>query len=290
MGIAIVTGSNSGIGRATAVHLARHGHTVYATMRDPAKAAKLLDAAAEAGVGLEVLALDVTSEASVAGALGSVLDAHGHVDVLVNNAGIAGNAVTEECPIATYQRLMDTNLYGAVRCIQTVLPAMRAQQRGCIVNISSMAGRIALLAQAPYVASKWALEGISEALAQEVSGFGIRVAIVEPGITRSAIFAKNVDAPNQSGAYDGHYRRMFQFYAAGIPKATPAEAVAEVVLRAITTDQPRLRYAASWGGPEMIAARAAMTDEDWVALGASTDDSEYYARFRRLFGLDIGPA
>ena len=287
MGIAIVTGSNSGIGRATAAHLARHGHTVYATMRDPGKAGKLLAATGQAGLDLRILALDVTSDESVAGAIRSVLDAHGQVDVLVNNAGIAGNAVTEECPIATYRAVMDANLYGAVRCIQAVLPAMRERRRGCIVNISSVVGRVAVLAQAPYVASKWALEGMCEALAHEVAAFGIRVAIVEPGITRSAIFAKNVDAPNQSGAYDGHYRRMFQFYAAGIPRATPAEEVAEVVLHAITTDQPTLRYAVSWGGPEMIAGRAAMTDEAWIALGAIAADAAYYARFKEVFGLDI---
>jgi NAD(P)-dependent dehydrogenase (short-subunit alcohol dehydrogenase family) len=254
-------------------------------MRDPGKAGKLLAATGQAGLDLRILALDVTSDDSVAGAIRSVLDAHGHVDVLVNNAGIAGNAVTEECPIATYRAVMDANLYGAVRCIQAVLPVMRERQRGCIVNISSVVGRVAVLAQAPYTASKWALEGMSEALAHEVAAFGIRVAIVEPGITRSAIFAKNVDAPNQSGAYDGHYRRMFQFYAAGIPRATPAEEVAEVVLRAITTDRPMLRYAVSWGGPEMIAGRAAMTDEAWVALGAIADDAAYHARFKEVFGL-----
>lgn len=289
MSVAIVTGSNSGIGRATAVHLAASGMTVYATMRDPAKAAKLQAAAAEAGTSVEVLALDVTDDASVQAAIGGVLERHGAVDLLVNNAGIGGNATVEECPIATFDAVMDANLYGAVRCIQAVLPAMRARRQGCIVNISSVVGRVAAIAQAPYVASKWALEGMSEELAHEVAPFGVRVVIVEPGITKSAIFAKNVDAPNQSGAYDPHYRRMFQFYGAGIPQATPPEEVAAVVLDAYRTDAPRLRYTVSWGSAPMVAGRAAMADEDWVAMGASADDADYYAAFEQYLGLDIRP-
>jgi NAD(P)-dependent dehydrogenase (short-subunit alcohol dehydrogenase family) len=132
------------------------------------------------------------------------------------------------------------------------------------------------------------MEAMSEGLAQEVAPFGIRVAIIEPGITKSAIFAKNVDAPNKTGAYDAHYRRLFQFYAAGIPAATPPEEVATLVHQAVTTDKPKLRYACSWGGNELVAGRAAMTDEEWVALGALEDD-DYYARFAEAFGVDIRP-
>jgi NAD(P)-dependent dehydrogenase (short-subunit alcohol dehydrogenase family) len=148
---------------------------------------------------------------------------------------------------------------------------------------------VAATAQSPYVASKWALEGLSEGLAQELAPFGIRVAIIEPGMTKSAIFAKSVDAPNATGAYDAPYRRMFQFYAAGLADATDPFEVAEVIRHAITTEEPKLRYAVSWGGPEMIDGRAAMSDEDWVQLGAAADDAEYYDRFERHFGLDIRP-
>ena len=111
---------------------------------------------------------------------------------------------------------MNINLCGAVRCTQAVLPGMRQRGSGAIVNITSVAGRVAALAQSPYVASKWALEGLSEGIAQELAPFGIRVVIIEPGITKSAIFAKSVDYPNATGAYEDHYRRMFQMYATGI--------------------------------------------------------------------------
>jgi NAD(P)-dependent dehydrogenase (short-subunit alcohol dehydrogenase family) len=287
MTVALVTGSNSGIGRATAVHLARQGFDVYATMRNLANAEKLQGMADQAGVALELVQLDVGDDGSVRRGVGEVLEMAGRVDVLVNNAGVGGNGVTEECSIDLYEEVMNANLYGTIRCIQAVLPGMRKQGSGSIVNISSVVGKVAHIAQSPYYVSKWAVEAMSEGLAQEVAPFGIRVAVIEPGITKSAIFAKNVDAPNQTGAYEAHYRRLFQFYAAGIPVATPPEEVAALVYQAVTTDKPKLRYACSWGGTELVAGRAAMSDEDWVALGAIEDDDEYYASFSDAFGVDI---
>ncbi|HEY0520530.1 MAG TPA: SDR family oxidoreductase [Ilumatobacteraceae bacterium] len=290
MTISVVTGANSGIGRATAIHLAEQGHVVYGTVRSVDKAGKLQSMASDAGVEVNLVELDVADDESVRAGFGHVLDeTNGVVDVLVNNAGVGGNAVAEECPPSTYLDIMNVNLCGAVRCLQQVLPGMRTRRRGAIVNITSIAGRIAALAQSPYVASKWAFEGLSEGLAQELAPFGIRVAIIEPGVTKSAIFAKNIDAPNQSGAYDAHYRRMLQFYATGYPRATDPFEVGRLIHHAITTDTPQLRYAVSWAGPEFIEAREAMSDEDWVALGEYTDDAQYYTAFKSAFGLDIAP-
>ena len=289
MTVALVTGSNSGIGRATAIHLARQGFDVYASMRNLDKADKLLAAVADAGTSVQLVQLDVGDDASVTRGVGEVLERAGQVDVLVNNAGVGGNAVTEECPISLYEEVMNANLYGAIRCTQAVLPGMRERRSGCIVNVSSVTGLIAAIGQSPYAVSKWAVEAMSEGLAQEVAPFGIRVVIIEPGITKSAIFAKNVDAPNQTGAYDAHYRRMFQFYAAGIPVATPPEEVGALIYDAITTDKPQLRYACSWGGQAIADGRASMTDAEWVALGAIEDDDEYYVRFSEAFGVDIRP-
>jgi NAD(P)-dependent dehydrogenase (short-subunit alcohol dehydrogenase family) len=164
---------------------------------------------------------------------------------------------------------------------------MRGRGRGAIVNITSVTGRIAALAQSPYVASKWALEGVSEELAQELAPFGIRVVIVEPGVTKTAIFAKNIDTPHQTGAYDAAYRRMFQMYAAGLAHATDPFEVGKVVHHAITSPQPVLRHAVSWGASELIAGRAALTDEQWVELGACADDEAYYDGFVGAFGLDL---
>ncbi len=285
--VSVVTGANSGIGRAIAIHLAEQGHTVYGTVRSLDKATKLNAMAAERGVTVNLVVLDVADDDSVRIGLARVLAEAGHVDVLVNNAGIGGNAVAEECPPSLYLSVMDVNLCGAVRCLQALLPQMRERRSGCIVNITSVAGRVAPLAQSPYVASKWAFEGLSEGLAQELAPFGIRVAIVEPGVTKSAIFAKNIDAPNQSGAYDDAYRRLFQFYAAGLAHATDPFEVAALVHHAITTDAPKLRYPVSWGGPELIAGRQQITDEEWVALADHPDDDAYHDAFAAAFGVDL---
>jgi NAD(P)-dependent dehydrogenase (short-subunit alcohol dehydrogenase family) len=285
--VAVVTGANSGIGRAIAIHLAGNGYTVYGTVRSTTKATKLLAMAGDAGVEVKLAELDIADDESVRAGFEQILAEAGQVDVLVNNAGVGGNAVAEECPTSLYLDVMNVNLCGAVRCLQAVLPGMRERRSGTIVNITSVTGRLAALAQSPYVTSKWAFEGLSEGLAQELVPFGIRVAIIEPGVTKSAIFAKNIDAPNQSGAYDDAYRRMFQFYAAGMAHATDPFEVAAVVHHAITTDQPVLRYPVSWAGPEIVRGRAAMTDEQWVALGDHDTDDEYYDAFVDAFGVDL---
>jgi NAD(P)-dependent dehydrogenase (short-subunit alcohol dehydrogenase family) len=126
-------------------------------------------------------------------------------------------------------------------------------------------------------------------LAHELAPFGIRVAIIEPGITKSAIFAKNTDATDEGSDYVPHLRRMFQFYMAGRAHATDPFEVAKVVHHAITTDTPVLRYPVSWGGPEIVAKRAQITDEQWISLGGLTDDTQYYQAFSDTFGVDITP-
>jgi len=287
--VTVVTGANSGIGRAVAIHLAAQGQTVYGTVRSLDKAGKLEAMAAEAHVEVNLVELDVADDESVRAGLGRVLDEAGRIDVLVNNAGVGGNGVVEESTIESYAEVMNVNLYGALRCLKVALPGMRQRRCGAIVNVTSVAGRFAALAQAPYVASKWALEGASEELALEVAAFGIRVAIIEPGVTKSAIFAKNLESTEEGSDYEPHLRRMFQFYAAGYANATDPFEVARVVHHALTTSTPTLRYGVSWGGPEILARRPTITDEQWVALGTIADDDDYYRTFGEIFGIDIAP-
>jgi NAD(P)-dependent dehydrogenase (short-subunit alcohol dehydrogenase family) len=288
---AVVTGANSGIGRATTLAFAQAGYHVFGTVRGLEKADKLLAKATSLNLTdrITLVEMDVADSASVTKGFAQIYAATDQVDVLVNNAGVGGNAVTEECPIDTYTEVFNINHNGSVRCIQAVLPQMRKRGGGAIVNVSSVVGKITAIAQSPYYVSKWAVEGMSEGLAHEVAPFGIRVAIVEPGITRSSIFSKNIDAPNQSGAYDAHYRRLFAFYAAGITNATPAEEAAATILEAATTSSPRLRWHCSWGAGELLDARAAMTDEEWVSFGRHLDDEAYYDEFTERFKLDIRP-
>ena len=285
--VAVVTGANSGIGRATALHLAEHGYTVYGTVRSVDRAGKLLDEAAGRGVAIELAELDIADGESVHDSFADILDRAGRIDHLVNNAGVGGNGAVEETSAARYLDVMNIDLCGATRCIQAVLPQMRKRGSGTIVNVTSVAGRVAAVGQAPYVAAKWALEGVSEQLAMEVAGMGIRVAIVEPGVTRSSIFGKNIDLPNETGAYGPHYERMMQMYAAGAANATDPTEVGEVIRHAIETDDPKLRYQVSWGGAEMVSGRAAMSDEDWVALGRIESLADYVSAFTDRFGIDI---
>jgi NAD(P)-dependent dehydrogenase (short-subunit alcohol dehydrogenase family) len=288
--VSVVTGANSGIGRATAIYLAQQGHTVYGTMRATSRMDTFHKMTDAAGVDIHLVELDVAEDESVARGFEQILgETGGRVDVLVNNAGVGGNAVAEEATPELYLDVMNVNLCGAIRCLKHVLPGMRDRRSGAIVNITSLTGKVAAIGQSPYVASKHALEGVSDGLAQELAPFGIRVVVIEPGVTKSAIFAKSVDAPNSTGAYDAPYRRMFQFYARGIAEATDPTEVAEVIHHAVTTDRPQLRYVMSWGGEGMLRGRASMADADWVGLGAIEDDTEYYARFQELFGVDIAP-
>ncbi len=285
--VTVITGANSGIGRATALHLASAGHRVVGTVRSLTKADKLLALADDADVTVELVELDIGDDASVEAGFEQIFKLTGRVDNLVNNAGVGGNSVVEECPSETFLDVFNINVCGATRCTQAVLPSMRKRGSGTIVNVTSVAGRIASLAQAPYVASKWALEGLSEELAQEIAPFGIRVAIIEPGVTKSSIFAKNVDAPNSSGAYDTQYRHMFRFYIAGRNHATDPLEVGKVIEHAITTDEPQLRYPVSWCAPEMSARHDRIDHDDWIELGTITDEDEYAERFKQVFDVEI---
>jgi NAD(P)-dependent dehydrogenase (short-subunit alcohol dehydrogenase family) len=284
--VSVVTGANSGIGRATALHLASIGHEVYGTVRSAAKADKLMGMAKAQGVEMNLVELDIADDQSVKTGMAEILKSAGRVDVLVNNAGVGGNSVAEECPVELYADVMNVNLYGGIRCIQAVLPGMRERKAGTIVNVTSIVGRLAALAQSPYVTSKWAFEGLSEGLAQELAPFGIRVAIIQPGVTKSAIFAKNIDSPNQTGAYDDHYRRMFQFYATGYAQATDAIEVAKVIEHAITTENPKLRYPCSWGGETIVEGRRNLSDEAWIDIMRAENDDDYYDRFKAAFKVE----
>ena len=283
----VVTGANSGIGRATALHLAESGHTVYATVRAVSRAEKLLAGAEALGVTVELAELDVASAHSVRDGIAEIYERAGHIDHLVNNARVGGNGVVEETTPARFLEVFDVDLCGVVRCSQAVLPRMRAHGSGTIVNVSSVVGRFGAIAQAPYVAAKWALEGISEQMALELAPFGIRVAIIEPGITKSSIFGKNLDLPDTSGAYAPAYEKMLQMYAAGRIHATDAIEVAKVVRHAIESKDPTLRYPVSWGSHDIIEGRQKMTDAEWVALGATEAMHDYIAAFSAAFGVDI---
>jgi NAD(P)-dependent dehydrogenase (short-subunit alcohol dehydrogenase family) len=281
----LVTGTSTGIGLATAVTLARGGHTVFATMRNPAGGAGEIRAIAEAEkLPITVLPMDVDDDTSVRDGVGQALAQRGRIDVLVNNAGVGVHGAVEELPLAEFRRAMETNFYGALRCIQAVVPGMRERRQGCIVNVTSVAGRLALSPQAPYAASKWALEAASEVLAQELKPFGVRVAIVEPGVIATPILGKI--KPNPPNSHYPYARRLEALFAASIKNPVSPYVVGEAIRRIAESDSWQLRYPVGPDAGPFLAWRAAMSDEDWVNWAALSDE-EWLARVKRDFGLEL---
>ena len=288
MKIAVVTGTSSGIGFATSLHLARHGYRVFAGMRNLAKAEPLRAAAAEAPLPLQVIGLDVTSSASVEEAFRAVA-AQGPVDVLVNNAGIAGASPLELTPETEHRAMFETNYFGAIRCIQAVLPGMRERRSGTIVNVTSIAGVIAMPNQIAYSASKWALECAGEALAQEVWRFGVRVINVEPGVVMTNIFENSAGATryDKTSPYQPLMRRNGKFYAAGFRNPSQPDDVARCILDAVNARDYRLRWRVGKDADGIVMGRPRLGDEGWVAMGADLTDEQYNGRIAEYFGIEL---
>ncbi|MEZ5552357.1 MAG: SDR family oxidoreductase [Pseudomonadales bacterium] len=288
MQIAVVTGTSTGIGFTTSLHLARNGYRVFAGMRNLGKAQALQAAAAAESLPVSVVQLDICDAQSVTDAFAKVAET-GPVDLLVNNAGIGGASPLELTPEDEHKQMFETNYFGAVRCIQAVLPSMRERKTGCIVNITSAVGLLATPNQIPYSASKWALECLGEALAHEVYRFGVRVVNVEPGVIMTSIFENSAEQTryDKTSPYQPIMRRNGKVFAAGFKRAVPPEKVAEAILQAATTDDYRLRWPVGPDAEGMLAARQRLAAEDWVQMGDDLSDQEYNARFKAHFGIDI---
>jgi NAD(P)-dependent dehydrogenase (short-subunit alcohol dehydrogenase family) len=284
MTVTLVTGTSTGIGKATALHLSRLGHTVYASMRAPEASDDGLRRVAEGErLDLELIALDVDDSASVASAVGDVLERSGQIDVLVNNAGLGKLTSVEEVPVEDAKAVFETNVFGPLRMMQAVLPGMRERGGGTIVNISSVAGRLVSAGHGVYAATKYALEALSEAVAIETKRFGIRVIVIEPGFILTPILDKAGEVEIGDGPYAPHLRRMKVLYKDARGGADPPSVVAEVIADALVDPNPRFRYLAGEGAPPVINGRARVTDEEWIDLGREMTDEEYFAESRRLF-------
>ncbi len=289
MTVTLITGASTGIGEATAFHFARLGHTVYASMRTPdASGGGLRRAAEEEGLDLELIALDVDDSASVASAVGCVLERSGQIDVLVNNAGVGKLTSVEEVPVEDAKAVFETNVVGPLRMMQAVLPGMRERRSGTIVNISSVAGRIVSAGHGIYSASKYALEALSEAVAIETRRLGIRVIVIEPGFIATPILDKAGDIEIGDGPYVPHLRRMQALYKHARGGAEPPSVVAEVIADALDDPSPRFRYLAGERAPPVLDGRARMTDEEWIDLGREMTDEEYRAESGRWFSPEGG--
>jgi NAD(P)-dependent dehydrogenase (short-subunit alcohol dehydrogenase family) len=210
----------------------------------------------------------------------------GPIDVLINNAGIERVGSVEELPLAEFRAVMETNYFGVIRCVQAVLPAMRERRSGSIVNVGSIAGRIAVSPQAPYTASKFALEALSECLAQEVKPFNIRVALVEPGIIDTPM-ARRISVPQVPSPYP-QQRRMAGLFVASLKHPVPPSLVAHQILEIVASGTWQLRHLVGPDAAPFVGWRQAMSDEDWVDFGALGDDA-WYDRVMADFGMDARP-
>ena len=261
--VILVTGSSSGIGRATAIEAARRGHRVFATARNRNDLADL-----ERPDGLETLALDVTDGVSIRAAVESALARAGRLDALVNNAGYAQYGAAEEVTLDEWRAQFEVNLFGAIAATQAVLPSMRRQRAGTIVNVSSVSGRVAIPFAAPYSASKHALEAVSDALRIELAAFGVRVVLVEPGPieTRFTERARSIVAPLL--ARPGPYRELYALAERAMEGdfqkgVQPPEAVARVVVDAIESERPRPRYPIGLMSRALFPLKTALPDR-WL--------------------------
>jgi NAD(P)-dependent dehydrogenase (short-subunit alcohol dehydrogenase family) len=274
MASVLITGSSQGIGSETALSFARAGHRVYATMRNPSGSPALAAAAAREKLPIIISAMDVDSDASVVDAIAAILK-DGPIDVLVNNAGIEAAGSVEELPIARFRAIMETNYFGALRCIQAVVPGMRQRRSGCIINVSSVAGRICNPPMTPYCASKWALEALSEGLAGELKTFNVRVALVEPGIIDTAM-ARRLETPADDSLY-GQRARFSALYVGALKDPIPPSVVAGKILEVAASGTWKLRHPASPDAAGFLEWRKTMTDEAWIEMNAG-DDAAFFAR------------
>jgi NAD(P)-dependent dehydrogenase (short-subunit alcohol dehydrogenase family) len=275
MSTVLITGTSKGIGFETALHFARAGHKVLATMRNPAQAPALAEFAAGEHLPIFISSLDVDSDVSVSEGVAALTKAHGRIDVLVNNAGVETTGSVEETTLDLFRSVMETNYFGVIRCTQALLPQMRARGSGFIVQISSVAGRFSQPPLAAYCASKWALEAMTEALAGEMKTFGVHVALVEPGIIDTAM------ARRISHAGTSKYRqsdRVAGFFAKSLEESRPTSLVAEKILNIVESGTWQLRHPVGPDAVPSISSRQSMTDEAWVDWHSADDEGFFAAR------------
>lgn len=269
--VALVTGSSSGIGYETSLLLARNQFVTYASMRNLKKGDELMKIASQETIPLKVIELDVNDNVSVNDAMDTILKEYGRIDVLVNNAGYSVFGSLEELSLEEIKDQFETNFFGAVRAAKAVIPAMRKQSSGTIVNVSSIGGKVGLLPYfTAYHASKFALEGYTESLRQELVEFGINVILIEPGAVGTNFMdnmktGKNYN-PNES-PYANTIQRVFEGAQVIMANTIHPREVAQVILNAVNSTSPDVRYSVGKDAESILKRRAELSDtemEQWV--------------------------
>jgi NAD(P)-dependent dehydrogenase (short-subunit alcohol dehydrogenase family) len=271
--VIIVTGSSSGIGLESALLLARNGYITYATMRSPEKDTSIKTAVQKEGLPTRVVQLDVTDDNSVKNAVDHIISEAGRIDVLVNNAGYSLGGALEDLSMEEIKSQYETNLFGLIRVIQAVLPTMRKQRSGRILNISSGTGLFGFPGISAYVSTKFAVEGLSESIAYELEPFGIKVILIEPGFVKTnfehaMVVAKK--AQDQASPYSELMQKLMVNASELAKNASDAELVAKVIVDVASNPNPRLRYLA---GNDV---------ESWAAGKKNMDELEFFNMIKKL--------
>ena len=267
--VAVVTGTSTGIGYETSLMLARNGFLTFATMRNLNKSDNIKSIAAKENLPIRITQLDVTDDVSIKNAVQTILTDKGRIDVLVNNAGYVLEGAFEDLSVDEIKAQYETNVFGLIRTTQAVLPIMRKQKSGIIVNISSAAGRFGYPGGSAYISTKFAVEGLSESMAYELEPFGIKVVVVEPGVIRTNIFdsvvvARKSQDPNSP--YTQITQKMASAFEEMMKNASSPELVAKVVLEAVTNENPNFRYLAGKDVENWLGAKRNMSDEEFYKM------------------------
>ena len=266
--VAVVTGSSSGIGYETSLMLARNGFLTYATMRNLNKSENIKLVATKENLPIRINQLDVTDDVSVKNTVQAILSETGRIDVLVNNAGYGLNGAFEDLAMDEIKAQYETNVFGLIRTTQSVLPIMRRQKSGIIVNISSGAGRFGFPGSSAYISTKFAVEGLSESMSYELEPFGIKVVLVEPGVIRTnfvTVVAKKSQDPNSP--YSQIMQKTDTVFENMMANASSSpDIVAKVVLNAVTNENPNLRYLAGKDLETWLDSKRNMSDEEFYKM------------------------
>lgn len=257
--VVLITGCSSGMGLATSVYLAKKGYKVYASMRDLAEKEKLIIGAKEAGVLVELIQLDVTDEISIKNAVNTILKKEGQIDILVNNAGFGFAGFLEDCSMKEIKDQFETNFFGLIRVTNEVLPSMRKQKQGRIVNISSIGGKIAFPVLSIYSASKFAVEALTESLRIELAPFGIQVTAIEPTNVKTN-FQSSARAAEKSRYPSSSYYELYKAFEKNIEKMSQSSVepvvVAKTVYTAITSKNPKRSYPVGKGARMLLTLKS----------------------------------
>ncbi len=271
--VALITGSSSGIGFETALHLARNGYKTYASMRNLEKSKNITQLANREKLPVEVIQLDVDEDSSVKQAIDKIVAKEDQkIDVLVNNAGYGLFGALEDLSIVEIKAQFETNFFGVIRVTQQVIPVMRKQKSGTIVNISSVGGRIGIPGLSAYHSTKFALEGLSESISYELEPFGIKVVLIEPGFIRTNIMNSSIIAKKAQDSKSPYFsltqqlEKSFKAAMENTSASSTPEEVAKVVLQAITSESPKLRYAVGNDAAGIIQAKTTMSDTEFGGL------------------------